>query len=217
MDITGAFALSNPSGIDIDGSRGNTIGGTAAGEGNVISGNSQRGVALYNGTMSDLIMGNRIGTGADGLTPIGNGTAGVWLADASSNSIGGTVAGSSNIIANTSAGNGVTVSGASTGDAILGNSIYNNSGLGIDLGNDGVTINDPNDPDSGPNGLQNTPEITVVKTDGAQVTINGFLNSIPSRNYRIEFFANSTQSTSGYGEGARYLGSTNVTTTARVM
>ena len=45
-------------------------------------------------------------------------------------------------------------------DSILGNSIYANTGLGIDLGNDGVTTNHDPEPTVGPNLLQNYPVLT---------------------------------------------------------
>ena len=47
------------------------------------------------------------------------------------------------------------------GDAVLGNAIYDNVGLGIDLGDDGVTANGPGGAArSGPNDLQNYPVFT---------------------------------------------------------
>ena len=50
------------------------------------------------------------------------------------------------------------------GHAVLYNSIHSNvNGLGIDLGDDGVTANDPGDGDGGPNFGMNTPEIYSVE------------------------------------------------------
>jgi len=56
-----------------------------------------------------------------------------------------------------------------TGLTIKGNSIFSNGGLGIDLGVNGVTLNDDGDVDSGVNDLQNFPVITQV-TRGANFT-----------------------------------------------
>jgi CSLREA domain-containing protein len=57
-----------------------------------------------------------------------------------------------------------------TGNRILSNSIYDNDALGIDLfippnQLPGVTNNDPKDPDTGPNRLQNFPKLTSATTD----------------------------------------------------
>src|SRR5438105_159685 len=96
-------------------------------------------------------------------------------------------------------GNGiVVVTGAR--HSILGNSIYANTsngqgpgfGLGIDLGFDGVTLNDLGDADTGVNNLQNFPVFTSVANGGGMKTITGRLNSSASTSYRIEFFANGT-------------------------
>src|SRR6516225_8942754 len=61
------------------------------------------------------------------------------------NTVGGTAAGAGNVISDNT-GAGVVIGGsitdiATVGNTIRGNSIYKNSGLGIDLGNDGVTPN----------------------------------------------------------------------------
>jgi len=160
---SGTAALPNTqAGVVIQqGAMTNTIGGTASGAGNVVSGNlsgAQSGVGIVitgTGTMSNAVQGNLIGLGAT-LTPLPN-LIGVFLfAGASNNTVGGTASGAANTIAYN--GKGVVV-GASpadagaTGNAVRGNSIYSNQALGIDLGNDGVTSNGPPGR-SGPNRLQ---------------------------------------------------------------
>ncbi|MBA3650959.1 MAG: hypothetical protein H0W66_05645, partial [Chthoniobacterales bacterium] len=84
--------------------------------------------------------------------------------------------------------------------------------LGIDLGTDGVSLNDLGDGDSGPNNLQNFPRVATVTATGGNVAISGFLNSRPNTAYRIEFFANDVADPSGFGEGQTFLGSADVTT-----
>ena len=49
---------------------------------------------------------------------------------------------------------------AGTGNEIRLNSIFSNTGLGIDLGGDGVTLNN-SAPHTGPNDYQNFPVITA--------------------------------------------------------
>jgi hypothetical protein len=95
---------------------------------------------------------------------------------------------------------------------ILGNSIFNNTGLGIELDDDGRTPNDgPGDADTGPNNLQNFPAITSATNSGGTTTIDGQLKSTPNKTYRIEFFSNP----SGTDQGKKFIGSKdNVTTNA---
>ncbi len=84
--------------------------------------------------------------------------------------------------------------------------------MGIDLANDGVTLNTPGGPHSGPNDLQNDPVLTSATSDSTLTTIVGTFNSTPNATFRIELFSNGSADPSGYGQGQTYLGFINVTT-----
>jgi len=199
----------------VGGSSQSIVGGTTASERNVIS-NNYYGISI-NGSSSNQVMGNYIGTRADGTASFGN-SCGVSFSNASNNTVGGTSPGAGNLIAwNTGAG--VVVVKNCVNDAILGNSIYSNSyQLGIDLydGGFGVTPNDNNtgDADSGPNNLQNFPVLTSVISNGGTTTIEGTLDSAFSSPFRIELFSNNACDPTGFGQGQSYLGFANVTTDA---
>ena len=79
---------------------GNTIGGTTAGAGNVISGNGNDGIEIVNaGTAHNLIEGNFIGTNFGGTAAIANKADGVLIhTRASANTVGGTSSGAGNVI-----------------------------------------------------------------------------------------------------------------------
>ena len=102
----------------------------------------------------------------------------------------------------------------SNANAIISNLIFSNGGLGIDLGNNTVTANDAGDGDTGPNNLQNFPELISASSAGGSTTIEGTLNSTANVAFRLEFFSNKTCDPSGYGEGQTLRGSKNVTTDA---
>ena len=126
------------------GATNNTVGGTAAGAGNVISGCWGYGVYISDaGTSGNLVQGNIIGADLTGTSALGNGYANVFLQlGATNNAIGGTGAGAGNEIA-FSGGAGVLLLDANTtNNTIRGNSIFANGFLGIDFNNDGVTLND---------------------------------------------------------------------------
>src|SRR6185503_20144329 len=95
---------------------------------------------------------------------------------------------------------------------ILGNSIFANGNLGINLNGapDGffgpVTANDPGDGDTGPNGLQNNPLLSFAGPSGSHSVVGGTLNSTPDTTFHIEFFANDAADPSGTGEGQTFLG-----------
>jgi parallel beta-helix repeat protein len=93
LDAAGDAADANGnSGIVIIGGSDNTIGGTSAGEGNIVSGNGADGIVVYGAgdiANGNLIEGNYVGTDATGTFAIGNVSNGVLVFDgASSNTIG---------------------------------------------------------------------------------------------------------------------------------
>ena len=124
LDATGTVVLGNSSqGISIrSGAANNTVGGTAIGAGNVISGNSNAGIQILNtGTTGNRIEGNFIGTDVAGTTPLGN-PVGVFL-QASNNRIGGTTGAERNIISGNTV-DGIQIVGTSTtGNLVEGNYI----------------------------------------------------------------------------------------------
>src|SRR5262249_15386660 len=127
------------------------------------------------------------------------------------NTIGGTGAGAGNRIAFNNM-NGVDFRtppfNAGAGNAILGNSIYSNGGLGIGIDENGDTPTAAHDADTGSNNLQNFPVITSATATAGSVTVEGTLNSTASASFRIEVFANDACDASGNGEGKNFLGAT---------
>jgi hypothetical protein len=127
----GDAAIANGfSGVIIYGAPDNTIG-----PGNVISGNSDNGVRIWNsGATANTVRDNKIGTNAAGDAAIANGSDGVFIIDAPANTIG-----PGNVISgNSYAGVLIFISGA-TGNTVTGNSIHSNGGLGIDNASGGNT------------------------------------------------------------------------------
>src|SRR6185295_16226224 len=100
---------------------------------------------------------------------------------------------------------------AGSGNGLLGNIIFSNYNLGIDLGDDGVTLNDSDDSDPGPNNYQNFPLLTDAQSIDGITTIYGELTTSGNATYRLEFFLSDSADPSGYGEGQIFLGSTLVT------
>ena len=192
-DITGTVALPNTTfGVILVSD--STIGGTAAGAGNLISGN-KTGILDFGG--GNLIEGNLVGTNSTGLTALGNTQDGIDV-KSSAETIGGTAAGAGNTIAfNT--GDAVNVI-TGTGDAILENLIFRN-GSGIVLA-------------SGANNNQIAPVITGVTSEAtaatsSQTTISVDLTAAgftSGSTYSLDFFASALGDPSSEAEAHIYLG-----------
>ena len=204
VEVDGVTAVGTGYGINIK-TDFNLVGGPNPGEGNVFGALTNDAVYTYENASDNVYQGNYLGTDATGITQMGNGQAGfVFLGSASNNLVGGTNPGEGNVVANhTSDGIEIQPS-AGSGNAFIGNEIYNNGGLGIDLRDDGVTPNDPGDSDSGPNDLLNFPDV-ITAIDTAGVLDVDFDVDLPSGTYRIEFFTNASGAdASGNGEGETF-------------
>lgn len=139
---TAAIANSND-GVRIDStlSSNNVIGGTAAGAGNVISGNVGDGIEILGGANANLIVGNYIGTDATGAAALGNSSAGIAIRGGSNgNIVGGTANAARNVISGNGS-HGIVIDGSS-GTLVRANYIGTNAAGTGDLGNfvDGVRI-----------------------------------------------------------------------------
>src|SRR5581483_1295769 len=87
-------------------------------------------------------------------------------------------------------------------------------GLGIDLGDDGVTLNTLGGPHVGPNAFQNTPVIASAAVSGSSTLVRLSLNSIASSLFTIQIFANPTLDPTGYGQGKTLVATVAVNTDA---
>ncbi len=223
-DVNGANDLGNGGdGILVERSRRTVIGGTDVNALNLISGNTGNGIQIID-SQENLVQGNYIGANVNGAAGLGNDKDGIRCSDfCANNTIGGTEAGAGNLIAFNQL-HGVSIfddcPDCSINNALLGNSIFSNGNLGIDLEPAGVTANDAGDTDTGPNNLQNFPVLTSATVGVGLTTINGSLNSAANATFRIEFFSNpvcngdvnGNAQMDQFGEGKTFLGFTEATT-----
>lgn len=207
----------NGIGIDVIDAPDTIIGDPAAAAGNVIARNGT-GIRILGSNASGIVIqNNRIGTALDGVTPLGNDGVGVLVLNgASSILVGGDRLDQGNVIAYNLIG--VWVQGnARLPDpqsvTVRLNSIFANTGLGIDLGPAGRTPNDTLDPDPGPNLLQNFPIIDSAEYDGTFLTILGHINTLPGRSFLIDLYRGAADA-ANIGQGRFYLGTARVTTDA---
>jgi len=217
----GTSALGNAQGITASGSGSVTVGGSAAGAGNVVSANDQNGmyVTLSPGGVV-IVEGNYFGTDVTGTLPLGNTYAGIRVGSGGA-TIGGINPGQGNYIW-WNGTTGVSVDTAAHGVTIEGNSIEKNgwnvgAGLetGIDLGPTGVTANDAGDGDTGANGLQNFPIVSAAwPLAGGGTQIQGVLHSSPNGAFDLYFYENAAclPPSQRVLQGWTYLGETQVTT-----
>ena len=218
-DVTGNVALPNGAvGIIIFGAFGGTsnercvgniIGGPNPGQGNVISGNGQQGILIQSNVSGTVIQGNIIGTDASSqLFNLGNGSSGITFVGTTgypsdNNLIGGTAAGDNNLIVYNGLSDpndyfGVFLNSDPTTpdvqNSILGNSIFNNIGNGIELENNG-------------NDNQEPPIINYAAGIGTQLMVSATAPTTPAgTHFRLEFFINEINR-NPITEGQTFVGS----------
>lgn len=196
LNAAGAAAGNGQNGIEINPGSNNRIGTNSDGvsdanERNVIGSNTGHGIIIVggdffgsvSGSNNNIVAGNSIGTDAAGTAVRGNSQNGVFISSnnnqtADDNIIGSNLDGTrdnieGNLIANNAKGVVITTPGGTSthlGNRISANRIYDNTNIGIDLADNGVTANDDGDPDAGANELFNFPFLTRSNVQG------GFLN-----------------------------------------
>ncbi len=193
------------------GAENNRVGGTTSAEANEIAGNNLGGVQLADsGTTGNRVEGNWIGRSSGGQV-FANSSGVEVVQGAAGNVVGGTAAGAGNTITGNTFHGVVVRDNGSIDNAVLGNRISSNGAQGIALNNDGPTLNDTDDVDTGPNDVQNHPVLTLVQT-GDDTRVVGSFQGEAARTLRIEFFSSPAQDAGGYGEGAVLVGDSTITT-----
>ena len=233
-DVDGVAPLPNAAyGIEIVGAFGDSsvlsdvlIGGPSVGDGNIISGNDAGGIHIISAS-NVTVQGNSVGldytgsalpNGSQGTT-LGTPGAGINIDNSFTNIlIGGPGAGDGNVIAS-NVGPGVSLAlGYDTNSnndhsfdakaSVIGNSIYDNGNLAINLG--GHINNDAGDTDIGPNNVLNYPSNILYTETGGNTDISYGLD-VPAGNYRIEFFTSPSLDGSGFGQAKTLIGTQNIT------
>lgn len=173
-------------GIAVDSAHDNTIGGSAVGAGNVISGNSGQGLDFQN-AYNNVVAGNFIGTDATGSFAVANGSDGIRLEQGSANNtIGGAVAGLRNVISG-NGGDGVFITGQGTSQNIVAGNFVGTDASGTSgVGNDAAGVYILN---SGNNTIGGTTSAArnIISANGssgyAGIDIYGSSGNLVERNY----------------------------------
>jgi hypothetical protein len=212
-DASGTAPANNTAGIGIEVTspgnviRGNVIGGLTGTKG------AQTAIVLSSGADFNVVQGNWIGVDASGEHPIASHvgiSTSVLLASSpkpSGNRIGGDGPGEANVIAHNLFG-GVRVF-AGTANTLARNELRDNHAagfLGIDLGGDGPTANDPGDADAGPNTLLNYPVLLSAVASGQGTVVTGQLDVPAPAQATVELFSNPFPAFGEIVEAARFLG-----------
>jgi CSLREA domain-containing protein len=128
----------NGAGIGLTGAR-TTVGGAKPAGRNVISGNASEGIVIFNGFNGGLgrnrVVGNYIGTQADGLDDVANGSHGIRITTSRRNVIGGDDPGEGNVIAGNGAQGILIGLGSATANVVSGNVIGRGADLTTELPN----------------------------------------------------------------------------------
>lgn len=178
-----------------------TIGGAAAGAGNLISGNGFNGISSAGGD-GFHVSGNTIGLNVAKTAVLPNAYAQIFGGNRSV--IGGVGAGEANTISSGNTREGVQLYG--TGNVVRGNLIYGTGGLSIDLyqhnGTNGVGSS---------NGDQVPPTLTSTTIGSSSTTVAGTVTSAHAGPILVDVYAsNACQAHYGSGEARQFLGTISV-------
>lgn len=170
LNFTGMDTLDSPNvtGIYLDnGAHHNLIGGITPAERNIISGNRWAGIYFF---MSDSnrVMGNYIGTGLNGLLPLGNRECGIDIWNSRANLIGGTGPGEANLISGNSRYGIVIYYEKCSGNRITGNLIGCDVNGSRGAGEQAYGISLENSPNSviGPGNVIRYNQLTGINVTG---------------------------------------------------
>jgi hypothetical protein len=237
------------------------IGGTGVNERNIISGVSDNGnepsVVIANSRFV-TVTNNYIGVDKNNVNPIPQ-AHGIIMRDSQNITIGGNSVAEQNIIANSNFygvgllgnitdtiiqknsihNNGIagialiqtTLFPGTIAASIIDNSIYNNTGMGIDIlkdvngdfnpdpeGPTGPNLNDIGDSDTGANNHLNYPVIhSITESPLGTLNLNYYLDA-PVGSYRVEFYKNPTAGldSSYHGEGEEFVFADTFTSTGTI-
>jgi len=174
-NAAGTGPVPNPVGALVLAADGNTIGGPAAGAGNLISGNTTDGVDLS--ANDTTLQGNMIGTNATGSAAVPNNSSGVAVTGSLSEILGNVISGN--------ASEGVSLSGDLASDNTLMGNLIGTDATGsaaVPNGN-GIFVDAPNNQIGG--GLPSARNV-VSGNSGSGVVVAQSVSSVPPAGNQIE-------------------------------
>ena len=210
-NVAGTAAIPNTTwGVQITSASNNVIGGTVAGAGNLISGNAGGGVVFFGTSTANSVQGNRIGTAADGVTPLPNQSYGVGIQGPSGNVIGGGPPRSRATSLRSTRGRGSMLysgtnnqthgrQGSST--TSTGHRSRQQRSHAERRGRWRCRCEQPAE----------FPGVDVGNSNGPVVTVQGTLNSTANTTFEVEIFVGAADPT-GFGEGMTRVAGLSVTT-----
>ncbi|MBN1352658.1 right-handed parallel beta-helix repeat-containing protein [candidate division KSB1 bacterium] len=172
-DVTGTAIVGNYMGVRLqNGAASNFIGGVNPGEGNLISGMASFGISFNgNGTDSNRVYGNYIGTDATGTAKLPNQSGICLVAEARYNVIGGSSPGERNLISGNEI-EGIHIENASH-NAVTGNTIGTDVSGTKRLGNNNYGIYITNHSSHNIIGGMTAEEGNLISANGSGVILYG--------------------------------------------
>jgi len=218
----GASARPNgDNGVTIDGGRDHAVGEGDPASGNTISGNEEHGIAIIGGASDTTVRSNRVGLAADGVSPLGNGGAGILVSDAVRTRIGGPGDGlpggdaedetdEGNLVA-ANGGDGISIERGTTLDTVVqGNFVGFGTSSDRPLGNggDGIAVTDAVDTTiGGPIGSLGN---AIALADGDGIRIEGSAEGVDVVGNLIGLHPVTGEVIGNAGAGVRVVDATSV-------